>query len=337
MLCRKPQRNKMNYRLLGKTGFRISELGLGTWQVGGRWGQEFDPGKAERILHRAIDSGINFIDTADVYEGGLSEKAVGSAVKNAGEKIYIATKCGRRLDPHTSEAYTPQVLRQFVEDSLRNTGLDCIDLIQLHCMPFECYYRPEIFGEFEKLKEEGKIMALGVSVAKVEEALKAIEYDNVTAVQIIFNMFRQRPKELFFREAARRNVGIIVRVPLASGLLTGKYDLSTRFEKGDHRRSNRHGEWFDRGETFAGVDYEKGLHAVGKLKDHFGQEVLAQTALKWILLHKEVSTVIPGASRVEQVESNLKAMELPDLNEDDLEFIETIYDEYIRDSVHHLW
>ena len=219
----------MNTRILGKTGFTISEIGLGTWQVGGRWGSHFDEKNAETILNKAIDEGINFIDTADVYGDGLSEKMTGKVVRSRSERVVVATKCGRRLSPHNNEAYTPEALRQFVEDSLSNTGMEALDLIQLHCPPPEVYDRPEIFGLFETLKEEGKILHMGVSVEKVEEALKAITYPNVTTVQIIFNMFRHKPAMQFFDEAKEKEVGIIVRVPLASGMLTGLYTRDTTF------------------------------------------------------------------------------------------------------------
>jgi aryl-alcohol dehydrogenase-like predicted oxidoreductase len=328
----------MKYRILGKTGFKISEISIGTWQVGGKWGDRFSHENADNILNCAVDSGINFIDTADVYGEGESEKAVGRLVRNRTERIYVATKCGRRLNPHENKYYQPKVLRQYVEDSLRNTGLETIDLIQLHCPPPEAYYRPEIFELFDRLKDEGKILHMGVSVEKVEEALKAIDYPNVTTLQIIFNMFRQRPSELFFPEAKRRNVGIIVRVPLASGLLTGKFSKSSKFTSGDHRHSNRNGEWFDKGETFAGIDYETGLEAVEELKKIFpGYANLAPVALKWILMFDEVSCIIPGASRKEQVESNNMSMDLPDLTKQQLDVIQEIYEKRIKKLVHHLW
>lgn len=328
----------MNYRTLGKTGFKVSEISLGTWQVGGTWGSGFDHKLASELLHKAHDHGVNFIDTADVYEAGESEKAVGKFVNSVSDRIYVATKCGRQIDPHISENYTPEVLRGYVEDSLKRMGLETIDLIQLHCPPTEVYYRPEIFGEFEKLKEEGKIRNLGVSVEKVEEALKAIEFENVTTVQIIYNMFRQRPDDLFYQRAQEKNVGIIVRVPLASGLLTGKYTKNTSFEEGDHRQGNRNGEWFDKGETFAGVPYETGLDAVGKIKALFPeQENLAQIALKWILMNDKISVVIPGASKPYQVDSNFGATELTDIPSDILEAIREIYESDIKPHVHHLW
>lgn len=328
----------MQYRRLGKTGFEVSEISLGTWQVGGKWGSGFDNQNAERIINDAIDRGTNFIDTADVYEAGLSEAAVGRVVRSRSERIYVATKCGRQINPHISEGYQPQVLRKYVEDSLNNSGLETLDLIQLHCPPTEIYYRPEIFELFERLKEEGKILNLGVSVEKVEEALKAIEYPNVTTIQIIFNIFRQRPAELFFPEAAKKDVGIIVRVPLASGLLTGKYNALTTFGPKDHRTFNRKGAAFDKGETFSGVNYETGLEAVKKLKSLFpGQENLAPIALKWILTFPEVSCIIPGASRLEQVASNVSALELDAFSEEQLNDIQQIYEQEIKPSVHHQW
>lgn len=328
----------MKYRQLGKTGFNISEISLGTWQVGGKWGSGFDHKLADQILNAALDEGINFIDTADVYEAGESETAVGRIVKRAGRRIYVATKCGRQISPHINENYTPQVLRGYVEESLKRLGMDCLDLIQLHCPPTEVYYRPEIFGEFEKLKEEGKILNMGVSVEKIEEAIKAIEFENVTTVQIIYNVFRQRPHEFFFKRAAKKNVGIIVRVPLASGLLTGMYSKDTKFEKGDHRFFNREGKFFDKGETFSGIPYEVGLAAVEQLKSLISSNVrLLDVALKWILMKPEVSTVIPGASKVDQVHSNVVASNLPDLSNDLLSEIDHIYEKYIKEHVHQRW
>jgi aryl-alcohol dehydrogenase-like predicted oxidoreductase len=323
----------MNQRTLGKTGFSISEISLGTWQVGGKWGEPFSHANADHILNAAVDAGINFIDTADVYGDGESEKAVGRLVRNRSERVYVATKCGRRLQPHTTEAYQPAALRGFVEDSLRNMGLET-----LHCPPTEVYYRPEIFEVFDRLKEEGKIQNLGVSVEKVEEGLKAIEYANVTTLQVIFNMFRQRPAELLFKEAQRRNVGIIVRVPLASGLLTGKFSAQTTFAPDDHRNFNRDGEAFDKGETFAGVDYNTGLAAVEELKNIFpDQPSLAVQALRWILMFPEVSCIIPGASRPEQLLSNLKTEEAPALSAEQMTAVRAIYDRMIRPLVHQVW
>jgi aryl-alcohol dehydrogenase-like predicted oxidoreductase len=323
-------------RILGKTGFEINPMGLGTWQVGGKWGSAFDEKNAAAILHQAADGGVNFIDTADVYSDGESEKAVGRFLKERKERIYVATKCGRQIQPHLNEGYTVPVLRNYVEDSLRRLQIDCIDLIQLHCPPTAVYYRPEIFGLFEDLKKEGKILHLGVSVEKVEEALKAIEFDNVTTVQIIFNMFRQRPAELFFREAKQKNIGIIVRVPLASGLLTGQYSFATSFESGDHRFFNRDGAAFDKGETFSGVDYATGLEAVEALKEIFPAD-LAAAALQWVLHFDAVSTVIPGASKPDQLVRNLSAINRAALTEAEMEKVKAVYEKYIKPSVHHLW
>lgn len=328
----------MNYRKLGKTGFEISEISLGTWQVGGKWGDNFNHSTADEILNSAVDSGINFIDTADVYGDGESEKAVGRFVKSRSERIYVATKCGRQLNPHTSEAYQPAVLRKFVENSLKNMGLETLDLVQLHCPPTEVYHRPEIFELFDRLKDEGKILNLGISVEKVEEALKGIEYQNVTSVQIIFNVFRQRPAELFFEQAQKKNVGIIVRVPLASGLLTGKFSSNSTFTQGDHRNFNRNGEHFDKGETFSGIDYETGLAAVEELKTIFPNDVnLAPMALRWILQQEAVTTIIPGASNPEQVKANLATLNYPSLNEKQLVDINAVYYKFIKKSVHQLW
>jgi len=328
----------MKYRRLGKTNLNISEISLGTWQVGGKWGSGFDHDNADQILNLAIDAGVNFIDTADVYEAGESEKAVGRVIKNRSEEIFIATKCGRQISPHVNEGYTEAALRKYVEDSLRRLGVETIDLIQLHCPPTDVYYRPEIFGLFERLQTEGKIRHLGVSVEKIEQAIKAIEFENVTTVQIIFNMFRQRPKERFFHDAKEKDVGVIVRVPLASGLLTGKYSSNTQFGEGDHRFGNRNGEWFDKGETFAGIPYETGLKAVSELKQLFpNSENLARHALRWILDHEEVSCVIPGASRPEQVTQNNHAINDEALSLEQINAIDKIYTQSIRHHVHQLW
>ena len=325
-------------RILGKTKFNINPIGLGTWQVGGKWGSGFDHKLANTILHKAVDRGVNFIDTADVYESGESEKAVGRFCKERSEDLFVATKCGRQLNPHNNENYTPEALRNFVEESLKRLERETIDLIQLHCPPTEVYYRPEIFGLFERLKEEGKIRYLGVSVEKVEEGLKAIEFDNVCSVQIIYNMFRQRPDDIFFQRAKQKDVGIIVRVPLASGLLTGGYHSDTKFEKDDHRFFNRNGAGFDRGETFSGIDYETGLKAVAQLKGLFpNHENLAPIALKWVLMNKLVSVIIPGASKEHQVSSNMLALQTEALTEAKLIGINNIYNELIKASVHPFW
>jgi len=329
----------MEYRLLGKTGWQVSEISLGTWQLGGKWGEPFDHDVAVETINRAIDAGINFIDTADVYRDGLSEQTVAEVVKARSEEVYVATKCGRRLQPHTNDAYTPEALRGFVEESLRNMQTETIDLIQLHCPPHEVYYRPEIFELFDRLREEGKIRNLGVSVEKVEEGLKAIEYPNVTTIQIIYNMFRLRPAEWFFPRAKERNVGVIVRVPLASGILAGKMSRDTTFGSQDHRTFNREGQAFDKGETFSGVEFDLGLEAVDALREVFPESEgsLAQWALAWVLMADEVSTVIPGASRVEHVESNAEAPSLLPLSQEQMARVREVYEKSLKPRVHQRW
>jgi aryl-alcohol dehydrogenase-like predicted oxidoreductase len=329
----------MKYRILGKTGYRVSEISLGCWQIGGKWGEPFDADLAKRTLHEAVDRGVTFLDTADAYSGGESEAAVGTVVKERSEEIHVATKCGRKLSPHTADGYNRENITGFVEASLSNMKVDALDLVQLHCPPTEVYYRPEVFQVLDDLQSQGKIRHYGVSVEKVEEGLKAIEYPGVASVQIIFNVFRQRPAELFFREAQRRNVGIIVRVPLASGLLTGKFTKESQFAEGDHRTFNRNGEAFDRGETFAGVDYETGVEAATKLQQAFAPKdaTMAQLALRWILMFDEVSCTIPGASRPEQAADNANASDLPPLSTEQMEAAQEIYDEMIRPQVHQRW
>lgn len=328
----------MNYRTLGKTGWKVSEIGLGTWQVGGGWGKPFDPKIAAELLHSAFDRGINFVDTADVYDAGASEAAVGKAVRKRSEKIYVATKCGRRIHPHIDETYTVEKLRRHVEDSLRNTGLNQLDLIQLHCPPTSVYQRDEIFGLFENLKSEGKIAAMGVSIEKIAEAKAAMEYGIVSSLQVIFNMFRQKPAEELFSIAAAKNVGLIIRVPLASGLLSGKITEETTFCHDDHRYFNREGKAFDKGETFSGVPLEKAFPAVEELQELFNWDgALVAIALRWILMHDEVSVVIPGASKSSQLEANVTAGQLPALTDEQMLGVRKIYDKYIREEVHGLW
>lgn len=327
----------MKYRTLGKTGFKVSEVSLGTWQLGGKWGEEFNDETAEVILDRAIDEGVNFIDTADVYNEGQSERAIGKLLKKTSQRIYVATKAGRRLVPHTTEGYNRKNIIGFIDDSLKNMDLEVIDLIQLHSPTTEVYYRQEVFGILDELVEKGKILSYGVSVEKVEEALKAIQYPNLATVQIIYNMFRYKPAEEFFSQAKDKNVGIIARVPLASGMLTGKFKKDTVFLKGDHRFFNREGQVFDKGETFSGVPYEVGLEAVEELKKIFPEEKLAEYALRWILMNDCVSCVIPGASRVSQVEDNIRASNLPPLMDEQMKKVEEIYQKYIKIYIHSLW
>jgi len=327
----------MKYRILGKTNFKISEISLGTWQLGGKWGEKFNPKTAEKILNKSLEKGINFIDTADVYNDGQSEISIGKFLKKINHKIYIATKCGRKLNPHTADGYNKKNITRFVEDSLKRLDVEIIDLIQLHCPTTEVYYRQEAFEVLDELKDEGKILHYGVSVEKVEEASKAIEQAGVATVQIIYNMFRLKPAEVFFKKAHAKNVGIIVRVPLASGLLSGKFTLNTIFSADDHRSFNREGKFFDKGETFSGVPYEVGLKAVEELKKVFNQEDFAVYALKWVLSSKYISCVIPGASRVEQLESNSSVSDLSSISTEQMEKVNEIYKKYIKEHVHHLW
>ena len=327
----------MNYRELGRTGWQVSEVSFGAWAIGGSWGS-VDDKESITALHKALDLGVNFIDTADVYGDGHSERLIAGVLKERREEIIVATKAGRRLDPHTADGYNDANLTRFAERSLRNLDTDCLDLVQLHCPPTEVYYRPEVFGAMDDLVRAGKIRYYGVSVEKVEEALKAIEYPNVQTVQIIFNMFRHRPAELFFAQAQRRKVGILARVPLASGLLTGKMTPQSAFAADDHRAFNRFGEAFDMGETFSGVNFRVGLEAVEELRPLVPPgATMAQLALRWILMFDAVSCVIPGAKRPSQAEDNVRASELPPLSEETMAQVRTIYDTYIRTMVHQRW
>jgi aryl-alcohol dehydrogenase-like predicted oxidoreductase len=327
----------MKYRLLGRTGWNVSEISFGAWAIGGSWGQQSDD-ESMATLHRAIDLGINFIDTADVYGDGRSERLIARLKRERSEKIIVATKAGRRLSPHTAEGYNEKNLTAFVERSLKNLETDCLDLLQLHCPPTEVYYQPEVFEVLDRLVQVGKLRHYGVSVEKVEEALKAIEYPGVQSVQIIFNMFRHRPNDLFFAEAKKRRVGILARVPLASGLLSGKLKRDTAFAADDHRKFNQKGEEFDRGETFSGVDYETGLAAVEELRVRVPKgATLAQWALRWILMFDALTCAIPGARRPQQVEDNARAADLPPLTDAEMEAVRSLYDERIRPLVHQRW
>lgn len=327
----------MKYRIFGKTNWKVSEVGLGTWALGGGWGRVSES-DAIGVLEKAIERDINFFDTADVYGDGKSEQLIGQVLKSTDQKIYVATKFGRRLDPHVSSGYTKDNLERFLDRSLGNLGVDTIDLIQLHCPPIDLYYKPEVFEALDSFVEQGKIQHYGVSVEKVEEGLKAIEYPGVVSVQIIFNIFRQRPSELFFEQCKKKNIAVIARVPLASGLLTGKMSLATKFPEDDHRNYNRQGKFFDVGETFSGVNFEIGLKAVEELKGIKPDDIsCVQMALKWILMHSEVSCVIPGAKNTKQLEENISASELTDLDPDVLKGVKIIYEKFIKPKVHHRW
>jgi aryl-alcohol dehydrogenase-like predicted oxidoreductase len=281
---------------------------------------------------------VNLFDTADVYGDGSSERLLARLRKERRESFYVATKVGRRLDPHIASGYDRQNLTAFVDRSLKNLDVDALDLLQLHCPPTEVFYMPEVFDILDDLTKLGKVRHYGVSVEKVEEALKAIEYPAVQSVQIIFNLFRQRPSELFFNEAQRRRVGILARVPLASGLLTGKFTRTSTFAPDDHRAYNRHGESFDRGETFSGLDYDLGLQAVNALRPLVPPgQTMAQLALRWILMFSAVTCAIPGAKRPEQVEENVRAADLPPLSEQTMKGISEVYNQLVRQHVHLYW
>jgi aryl-alcohol dehydrogenase-like predicted oxidoreductase len=327
----------MRYRELGRTGWKISTVSFGAWAIGGSWGP-VDDEESLATLHRAGELGVNFFDTSDRYGDGRSERLLARFRREHGGEIFIATKIGRRLRPHVAEGYTYKNLRSFVERCLVNLEADALDLVQLHCPPTAVYSMPETFGALDDLVSAGKIRHYGVSVETIDEALKATEHPNVQSVQIIFNLFRHRPAELFFQQARRRNVGILARVPLASGLLTGKLTPDSTFDDDDHRSFNRDGASFDRGETFSGVDFEIGLSAVDELRELCPPEVtLAQFALRWILMFPEVTCAIPGARHPEQVEQNVAAADLPALSDETMAAVSSIYDRLIRGSVHHCW
>jgi aryl-alcohol dehydrogenase-like predicted oxidoreductase len=327
----------MKYRQLGRTPWKVSEISFGAWAIGGAWGS-VDDTESLAALRQAIDSGVNFIDTADVYGMGRSERLIAQLKRERKEDIVVATKAGRRLPKQTVEGYNEANLTGFIEDSLRNLSTDCLDLLQLHCPPTDVYYRPEIFGFLDRMMEAGKIRYYGVSVERVEEALKAIEYPNVQTVQIIFNCFRQRPADYFFAHALAKRVGILARVPLSSGMLTGKLTRTSKFADDDHRNFNRHGEAFDVGETFSGVDYETSLAAVEELRSLVPAGVsMAQFALRWILMHDAVTCAIPGGKRPSQVADNCTASDLPPLSDHAMAAIRAVYDARIRKAVHQRW
>lgn len=327
----------MQYRELGRTGWNVSTISFGAWAIGGTWGNVKDE-ESLAALHRALDLGVNFFDTADVYGDGRSEQLLAKLRKERKEPFYVATKAGRRLDPHIASGYNKKNLTSFVERSLKNLEVEALDLVQLHCPPTEVFYMPEVFDILDGLVKAGKLRYYGVSVEKVEEALKAIEYPNVQTVQIIFNMFRQRPMDLFFGEAQRRKVGILARVPLSSGMLTGKMSRTSTFAEDDHRRFNRQGESFDRGETFSGLDYEIGLQAVEELRALLPEGMsMSQMALRWILMFPAVTCAIPGAKRPSQVEENIAAADLPALSEETMNQIRAVYERLVRPQVHHYW
>ena len=328
----------MNQRPFGNIGQVVSEIGFGAWAIGGSWG-EVSESDAKAALHAALDSGTTFIDTADVYGDGRSERIIAAVLKErGGPKPFVATKAGRRLDPHVAQGYTAANLNAFVDRSLKNLDTECLDLVQLHCPPTEVYYRPEVFDAMDAMVAAGKIRHYGVSVEKVEEGLKAIEYPGVKSVQIIFNVFRQRPADLFLRQARERGIAVIVRVPLASGLLTGKMTAETAFAADDHRHFNREGQAFDKGETFAGVPFDVALEAVDEIRPLVPPGVtMAQFALRWILMNEGVTTVIPGAKNAEQAKANNMASDLPPLTEAAMAALRKLYLDKIAPYVHQRW
>ncbi|QQO08919.1 aldo/keto reductase [Breznakiella homolactica] len=326
----------LNKRILGKSGASVSEIGLGTWQLGTKWGETFNPAEAEKILKTASENGINFIDTADIYNAGESEKSIGRFMKDTGADFFVVTKCGRGLNPHTAEMYTPEAVERFADESLKRLQAEKLDMLLLHCPPSSVYRKDEIFTRLDAMQRSGKLFSYGVSVEKVSEAMDAMQYP-ISAVEIIFNMFRLKPAEELFSKTKAGNIGIIARVPLASGLLTGKYTKETTFGKNDHRTFNRHGESFDKGETFSGVDFDTGLQAAEELKSLFGTDDLIPYALKWILMFDAVTSVIPGASNNRQVLSNAAAASIPELTAAQMDGVKNIYDKYIRSQVHQNW
>lgn len=327
----------MKYRSLGRTGFEIASVGFGAWAIGGSWGPVADEASLG-ALGRALELGVNFFDTADVYGEGHSERLLARLKRERTEPFYIATKVGRGTNQHIPTSYTRENLTSYVERSLRNLETEALDLLQLHCPPTDVYYMPEVFDVLDDLTRAGKLRFYGVSVERVEEGLKALEYPNVQSIQVVYNIFRQRPAELLFEQAARRQVGIIARLPLSSGLLTGKFRPDTEFAPDDHRSFNRHGAAFDRGETFSGVDYALALQVVEKLRPVVAPgHTLAQLAIAWILQNPIVTTTIPGARKPEQVEQNAAAASYPHLSAQTLEQISAIYSEHLRPIVHQHW
>jgi aryl-alcohol dehydrogenase-like predicted oxidoreductase len=327
----------MQYRTLGRTAFSVSDVSFGAWAIGGSWGEVQDKDSLA-ALHKAVDCGVNFIDTADVYGMGRSERLIAQLRRERKEPIVVATKAGRRLPNQTVEGYTRENLTSWVEDSLENLSTDCLDLLQLHCPPTALYYQPEVFGYLDDLVTAGKIRHYGVSVERVEEALKAIEFPNVKTVQIIFNCFRLRPADLFFEVAKKKRIGILARVPLASGLLTGKFNKASQFAKDDHRQFNRHGEAFDMGETFSGVDYNVALAAVEEIRKLVPTGAsMAQFALRWILMFDAVTCAIPGGKTTEQIVDNCRASDLSPISYAAMKQVAEIYAEKIAPLVHQRW
>jgi len=328
----------MKYRKFSDLGWNVSEVGLGCWQLGWGWGEVISNNNVKEILKKTLDKGINFFDTSDTYGDGRSEKFLSEMIKSTSEKLYVSTKLGRRVrGTNYPKGYKQEPMEEFVDRSLINLGVECIDLLQLHCPPSDVISKKETYEMMDKIVKKGKIMNYGVSVWKVSDALQAIRNPNVKSIQIVFNIFRQKPAETFFKEAKRKNIAIIVRGPLASGLLTGKINKQTKFPENDHRNYNINGKAFDVGDTFSGVNFENGLKAVEELKklvpDNFS---LSTLALKWILSHDAVSVVIPGAANKSQVEINASTSDLGNIS-DIIPQINSIYDKLIKADVHNRW
>jgi aryl-alcohol dehydrogenase-like predicted oxidoreductase len=327
----------MQQRTLGKTGFSVSTISMGAWALGDAWGT-VDDAESLAALHRALDLGVNILDTADVYGNGRSERLIAKLRRERKEPFVVATKAGRKASPHVAAEYNRKNLTGWIEQSLTNLEVEALDLVQLHCPPTDVYYRPEVFGVLDDLVRAGKLRHYGVSVERVEEALKAIEFPGVASVQIIFNVFRQRPAELLFAQAKAKNVGILARLPLSSGLLGGKMTKATEFAADDHRRFNRHGEAFDKGETFSGVDYDLALEVVEQIRPLVPPgRTMAELALAFILSFDAVTCAIPGAKRPSQVEENVRAATLAPLPPDLLKRLRALYDLRLRSQVHHIW
>jgi len=327
----------MKYRPFSDLGWNISEIGLGCWQIGWCWGDVSETDSRD-ILKEAVNNGVNFFDTSDMYGDGRSEKLIGDMIKSTKEKIYVTTKLGRRTrGTNYNKGFKEEHMEKFVDRSLKNLGIDCIDLVQLHCPPLDIIANEETHKNMDDLIKKGKIANYGVSVHNISDAMEAIKFRNIKSIQIVFNIFRQRPAELLFEEAKKKGVAIIARGPLASGLLTGDINMNTKFAENDHRNYNINGEYFDVGDTFSGVKFEKGLEAVNELKKILPEEyTLADLALKWILMHDAVSVVIPGAINKKQVIKNIKSSELPNISSL-LEKISLIYEDLIKPDVHHRW
>jgi aryl-alcohol dehydrogenase-like predicted oxidoreductase len=327
----------MHYRRLGKTGYEVSAIGFGAWAIGADWGT-VDDAESLAALHAAADAGVNLIDTADVYGDGRSERIIGRFLKErTGERIYVATKMGRRVEQRP-ENYTPEAFAAWTERSRENLDVEILDLVQLHCPPNDVFYQPELFAACDELVADGVMAHYGVSVEKVEQALKALEYPGLASVQIIFNMVRQRPAEGFLAQALEHDVGVLARVPLASGLLTGKYDSASTFAEDDHRNYNREGRSFDVGETFAGLDYGAGLEFVAALRELVPDgATTAQLALRWILMHEGVTAAIPGAKTPEQARANAAATDLPPLSDEVMAAVAELYERIARPLVHQRW